>query len=188
MKRQVAFMVALGVGVSIGTAGAKELKIGVIDSFEVMRTSKDGIAAGKELETKRESLSKDLQRDQEALMQVGNALKSKASTLSQEARDKEEQKIVKMQRDLEAKAQECEEEMRLAMQRTTERLAQDVEKAARDVALEQGLDEVIDKMTGRVIYHKTEFDYTVQATQKMDKSYEQRLAQNKDGEKKTTTA
>jgi Skp family chaperone for outer membrane proteins len=168
-------------------ASKSNLNIRFIDSLEVMRMSKGGQEAQKELETRRDQLAKEIQSDEQKFNQAATEFKSKAPALSETARDKEEKRLVKMKRDFETKVQESEEEIKMAMQRVTERLARDVEEAVTSVAKEDGLDAVVDTMTGRVIYVANGINITGKITSKVNVKHTQ-MAQNKSADSKKTVA
>lgn len=175
-------------------AGRTDLNIRFIDSFEVMRLSKGGQDAQKELEKQRNELAGDLQKDDKKLKDAITDLQAKAAELQtkvksgildQAAVDKEQQKLVKMERDLktketelQAKAQEYEQTIKLSMQRMTEKLARDVEEAVAACAKERSYDAVADTMTGRVIYVADKVNITGDIITKVNVKHNQ-LAQSK---------
>ncbi len=168
-------------------AGKTDLSIRFIDSFEVMRLSKGGQDAQKELEKQRNELAGELQKDEQKLKNAAADFQAKAATLSEAARDKEQQRLVKMERDLKVKAQEYEETIKLSMQRITEKLARDVEEAVTTLAKEQRYDAVVDTMTGRVIFVADKVNVTGDIIGKVNFKHNQ-LAQNKKPEAKPTKA
>jgi outer membrane protein len=159
------------------------LNIRFIESFSVMRNCSQGVEAGKKLDSKREQLGKEIQKDEQKMSQALNEFQSKATTLSEAAREKEEKNLRRMKTDYEAKVQESKYEMELAMQKTTEELAKDMEAAVTEVAKRDKLDAVVDSITGRVIYVKENLNITGQVVKEMNVKNEQKLAQNKSAAK-----
>ncbi len=155
------------------------IEIRFIDSFEVMGGCKEGVKARQDLEVKREVLSQDLQKDEQKFTQTMSEYKGKSSMLSDTAREKEEKKLMRMDREYKNKIQESEEELKIDMQKKTENLARNVDQAVIKVAKEENLDAVVDKVTGRVIYVDEKFDFTAQVKNEMNKQYDIKLAQNK---------
>jgi len=94
---------------------------------------------------------------------------------------------MKMDREYKNKIQESEEELKIDMQKKTENLARNVDKAVIEIAKEEKLDAVVDKVTGRVIYVDEKFDFTAQVKGEMNKQYEIKLAQNKKESSKLDT-
>lgn len=159
-------------------ASKNSLNIRYIDSFEVMRLSKGGQEAQKELEKQRNELAADLQKDDKKLKDAAADFQAKAATLSEAARDKEQQRLVKMERDLKTKAQEYEETIKLSMQRMTEKLARDVEEAVAALGKEKDYDAIADTMTGRVLYVSDRVNATGDIIGKVNTKHNQ-LAQTK---------
>ena len=98
-------------------------------------------------------------------------LKSKALTIKPDVLAKQERELSKQKRALEEKVRESEEEIKMAMQQKTEELAVKIEEGIVAVAKDKGVDAVIDKMTGRVMYTKDERkgDITVEAIDYINK-------------------
>jgi len=139
----------------IGNAYAdKALDIAFVDSFRTMRECEEGQVVGKELDTIREKISKEIQEEAQLLAREDSELKAKASTMKQDIVVKKERELAKKRRDLEDKVRDAEEELKITMQQKTEALATKIEEGITQVAKEKGVDAVIDKMTGRVIYTK----------------------------------
>ncbi len=162
-----------------------DAKIGFVDTFQVMGTSQQGQKARKDLEKKREELSNGIQKDEEKIKQAMVEYKSKATTLSEEARGKEEKKLIKMERDYKNNIQESEDELKIDMQKKTELLARESDEGIIKMAQQENLDVVFDKMTGRAVYVSNEFDFTSKAINVVDKNYEVKLAQSKKAQPST---
>lgn len=168
-KRYSLFVVVLTVASS---ALAKEnLEIAFVDSFKAMRECKDGQVVGKQLDDMREKFSKEIQADAQKIAKDENDLKAKASTLKADVFAKEERRLAKLKRDLEEAVREKEETIKVTMQQETEKLAVKVEEGIVAVAKQKGVDAVIDKMTGRVMYTKEDNkgDITTEAISFVDK-------------------
>src|SRR5436190_14610029 len=95
------------------------------------------------------------------------------------ASKKEEKKIIKMDRDLKNMVTEKEEELKLDMQIATEKLVQEMEVAVIELAKQENIDIVFDKMTGRAIYVSEEFDFTDKVLKRVNENHQIKLAQNK---------
>ena len=147
------------------------LDIAFVDSFQAMRECEDGQRVGKELDTMRDKLSKEIQNEAIRITKEETDLKSKAATLKSDVLAQNERKIAKQKRDLEEKVRESEEAIKVAMQQKTEELAVKIEEGIVEVAKARGVDAVIDKMTGRVMYTKDNHkgDITTDAIAYVDK-------------------
>jgi len=145
-----------------------DLKVRYIDSLKAMQASKEGQDVSAKLEKKRKELSDKIAAEEAQLAKAMEEYKTKASTLSDTAREKEEQKLVKMEREYKNLVQASEDELKLAMQRATERLAKEVDKAVAVIAKRDGLDAVVDIATGRTLYASEQADYTQKVVVAMD--------------------
>lgn len=170
-----------------GSIAKVDLNTRYIDVFGAMRESKEGVEASEKLELKREELGKGIETVRAKYEAVVTEFKTKATTMNDQARAKKEQEIVKLKRDYESGLQGAEEEMKLVMQQVTEALAKEVEHAVTELAKKEGLDAVVDKMTGRVIYASNKADYTHKVVQSMDKHYTVKLANNEKSAASTIT-
>lgn len=163
MKYRSKTMVACALIIAMGTTSEardakvepkETLDIAFVDSFKAMRECEDGQRVGKELDAIRDKLSKEIQDEATRITQDEADLKGRAATLKADVLTQNERKIAKQKRDLEEKVRESEEEIKLVMQQKTEELAVQIEEGIVEVAKAKGVDAVIDKMTGRVMYTK----------------------------------
>lgn len=159
-----------------------------VESYTIMGDSEKGQLKRQEIEAKRDLAQEEIQAEAKEFEKVKNNYMAKATTMSDAAREKEEKKLIKMERDLKSLAAEKEEELKLDMQLATESLAKDLEISITRLAQNNNIDIVFDKMTGRAIYVSPEFDYTKQALEEMNKTYNIELAQNKKAESATKVA
>lgn len=159
-------------------ADRNDLKIRFMDVFAAMREGEEGAEVTAKLDLKRQELGKEVESKGKRLEQAKVEFKTKASTMNDAARAKKEQEIVRMSRDFESDVQMYEEELKGSMQAATEVLAKEVEQAVTEIAKKEGLDAVIDKVTGRVVYTSGKADCTVQVVQHMNKNFKTKIAQN----------
>ena len=163
---------------SMTTLGS-DLKIGFVDSFSAMRESDSGKEASQQLQLTQERLANELRNAQEKLMKEANDFQTKQATMSETAREAEQKRLAKAERDLKARGEEAEMEMKLAMQKVTDSLGKEVEVAITKVAKEQKLDAVVDTSTGRVLYVENKANYTSSLVKEMDGTRKIQLANNK---------
>ncbi len=190
MKKKLLLTVVICT-ISVTGLSAKDaaLDIVFVDSFAAMRECKDGQIVGREIDTLRERASQDIRTRAEMLAKDESDLKSKASMLKQQELAKQERELGKKKRDLEELLREKEEEIKITMQQKTEELAVKIEEGIVAAAKEKGVDAVIDKMTGRVMYTKdnNKGDITKEAIAFVDKKSDL-LAQSKKGPQPTMVA
>jgi Skp family chaperone for outer membrane proteins len=183
-KKYTLFVVILTVA-----SGSIARDIAFIDSFKAMRESKDGQVVGKELDEMREKFSKEIQQEAQKIAKEESDLKSKASMIKPDLLAKEQRRIEKLKRDLEDVVREKEEIIKVTMQQKTEELAVKIEEGIIAVAKEKGVDAVIDKMTGRVMYTKDDNsgDLTNETINFVDKK-SMAVASKKEEKSKAVTA
>lgn len=196
MKRTMMALVicALCVISSITRADThKALDIAFVDSFKAMRECSEGQRVGKELDAMRDKLSKEIQGEAQKLTKEDADLKSKASAMKHEMLVKKERDLAKQKRDLEEKVRESEEEIKIVMQQKLEELTVKIEEGIVAVAKTKGVDAVIDKMSGRVMYTKDDkqADITADAINYVNKKTSDQKASAtvaKQNDKQKTTA
>ncbi len=154
-----------------------DLRVGFVDSYQVMGSCKEGEKARKEVEEKQKEYSAAIQQEEQKIQQAVAEYKGKANMLSEPAREKEEMRLMKMERDYKASLQDKEEELKLEMQIRTEKLAKNMDAGVKKMAKEQGLDVVFDRATGRAIYVVDSYDMTEKAVSVVDKEYTIKIAQ-----------
>lgn len=152
--------------------------IRVVESFTSMGESEKGQVKRSEIEAKRDLSMQEVQDESKKFEKAKADYLAKSTTMSDSAREKEEKKLIKMERDIKNLVAEKEEELKLDMQSATESLAQDLEQSIVRLAQNENIDIVIDKMTGRALYVSPEFDITQKAIEEMNKTYKVELAQN----------
>jgi Skp family chaperone for outer membrane proteins len=165
-----------------------DASIAFIESFAIMGDCQEGQKARKEIEAKRDLAGKEIQDESKKYEKVKNDYIAKSTTMSDAARAKEEKQLMRMENDLKNLVTEKEEELKSEMQFATESLAQSLEATVAQLAQNENLDIVFDKMTGRAMYVSNKFDYTDKAIKEMNKNYEFKLAQNKQPEAATKVA
>lgn len=156
--------------------------IGFVDSFAIMGDCQEGQKARKEIESKRDLASNEIQEESKKFEKAKNEYVSKSTTMSDSAREKSEKQLMKAERDIKNLVAEKEEELKIDMQMATETLAQGLDAGVAKLAKNENLDVVFDKMTGRAMYVSDKFDFTNKAIKEVDKTYEVKLAQNKQAE------
>lgn len=151
-------------------------KDGSVDVADVMRTCKEGQKLSKDLEAKREQLSASLKRDEEAFMKEVESVKARAANMTKAEQEAEQQRLMKMERDLKNKVEEAELELKAEMQKIMEALGKEIEAAAREVALKEGLDTLTDVRSGQRIYVSDKVIYNEELVKEMDKNYNAKMA------------
>ncbi len=160
------------------------LKIRTVNIVDLMRDSEEGVKVTAELEAMRLQLTQDLKAAEDDYVKQASAYQEKAKTLSAEAREKEQARLMDKRRDVESKAQKAEDKLKYTMQTATEKLGQKAQAVIAEHAKKEGLDIVFDTASGRALWSSDKTDLTKQMVGAMNTNYKVELAQA--GKKDTT--
>lgn len=149
-------------------------KIAVIDEMTIMRTCEQGQKITQELESKRQELAVKAEGSEKKLQEEVKNYQAKAPAMKQEARDAEQQRLTKLGMDHESLLKSCEAEFKLAVNQATERIGREVEDVATKIAQQEGVDLLIDKSTGRVLYASDKADLTGKTIHALNAKAEQK--------------
>lgn len=158
-----------------------------IDMQQAMLQSKQGVDAQKMVEAEEKKYGELAQKEQQRMMQMKSDLDAKASMMSADARRKKEKELSDMQRDFQNKMQDWKYELQYTMQRETDAMVKEIEQAAVTLAKNTGKAAVIDAQTGRALYLRDDKNSTGLLISELDKAYTIKLAQ-KEKEQKAVTA
>ncbi|HWY34726.1 MAG TPA: OmpH family outer membrane protein, partial [Nitrosopumilaceae archaeon] len=147
--------------------------------FTVMGEGDSGQVFRKEIEAKRDLATETIQEESKKIEKARAEYVNKATTMTDSAREKEEKKLLKMERDIKNMVTEKEEELKLDMQIATEKLVQELEVAVVELAQQENIDVVFDKMTGRAIYVSKDFDWTDKVIKRVNENHQVKVAQAK---------
>jgi len=170
----------MGLSLAVGTTFAVEsnnkgkdvdLKIRFVNSIELMRDTEEGKKISLELQETYKKLAEEVQELNKKLEAAAAEYKKKESMLSDSAKETEQKKLMRMQRELEIKAKEAEEEYKLAMQKANDRISKEIIAVAEEIAKEDNLDAIIDKDSGRVLYVADKADHTAKIKDRMNKKF-----------------
>jgi len=162
----------------------ENLKIRTVNIVELMRDSQEGAKVTAELEAMRLQLTQELKAAEEDYVKQATVYQEKAKTLTAEAREKEQVRLMDKRRDVESKGQKAEDKLKYTMQAETERLGQKAQTVIAAHAKENGLDIVFDTASGRALWSSQKTDMTKQMVASMNTNYKTELAQA--GKQETT--
>lgn len=160
------------------------LKIEYVDSFAAIRGVEEGQEFAKELEVKRIELGQDLKLLEETLTASAKEFQTKASTMSETGRAREQKTLVKLEREYKAKLQESEEDMKITMQMGQERLLREHNDAVFKYAKANDVDLIFGP--GGVVFASEKANCTLNIIEGMNKSYEIKLAKAGNAKNKKT--
>jgi Skp family chaperone for outer membrane proteins len=171
---------------NLTTAVRSDIKIAVVDTNQLVSKTQQGNEGRNKLEQKQVQLRQDIQREGQKIERASTEYNSKKSTMTDSARKEEETKLLRMRGDYERMVQAFEEELKLLASQEQELLIKAIVESAKEYALANRIDMVIDKASGSVIYSSDKADCTADLAKIMDKNYDQALQIAKNKEKETT--
>jgi outer membrane protein len=142
-----------------------------VDLMQIMQQTKSGLDAARSIEAKRNAYGQELNTKGKELEQKVAQYKAKAPTMSDAAREQTEKSLAREEREIKALAEEREQDLKIAMNKATEELWKEIEEIVRTMATQEGLDTVIDTMTGRVLYTAERVNYTQKVIVAMDQKH-----------------
>lgn len=160
-----------------------DLSIRYVDSYTAIRESEEGKLIAKDLEKKRDELTKEIKAMEEKFAAAAKDVQAKISTMSESGREREQKNMAKMERDYKAKLEESDQEMKLAMQSAQERLLREHNDAVYKYARANNVDLIFGP--GGVVYASEKANCTFDVVKNMDNTY---VARNKGAKSQTAVA
>jgi len=160
-------------GATAKSAGLGDLSTGYFNSALAISESKLGKEIYQQIETRRQQCATDLKTRKDSYDQKARNYQAKSTTLSVAAREKEEQELVRLQREFENKAKEYDDELKLSMRQGQERVYREVQDAVYKYGRENAFDVVIDVATGQhFVINADKVSGTTSVVQAMNNSYD----------------
>ncbi len=160
-----------------------DLSIRYVDSYAAIRESEEGKKIAKELEKKRDELTKEIKTMEDKFTAAAKELSAKASTLTESGREREQKNMTKMEREYKAKLEESDQDMKITMQAAQERLLREHNDAVFNYARVNNVDLVFGP--GGVVYASEKANCTFDVVKNMDKTY---VARNNGGKSNAVVA
>lgn len=129
-----------------------DLKIRVVDAFEVMQKSLLGAEITKELSDTNQKWAAEITLKGKELEQELMAFDSKKVTMSESAREKEERRLAKAKRDYQVSIEEKNQEFQMMQAKSSERMLKEVRDNSTIVARAENIDVIVDRTTGQILY------------------------------------
>lgn len=148
-----------------------DLKIRYVDAFEVMQNSKLGVQMGQELVETNKKWAEEINKRGRELEQELVSYEGKKSTLSADARDKQEKYLAKAKREYQSYVEERQQDFQKEQAKATEKVLKEVKESASLVAKAEKIDVIVDKMTGQVLYNSPKADFSDKIIVSMDKKH-----------------
>ena len=122
----------------------------------------------KVLKNIQDSFKKKFDELRQSYIKEEQAYRNKSATMSKEAQEKEEEKLFKMQRELQEQAAEMERQAQDEVMKETTKVDKELMQAAQDLAKEMHVQVVTDITTGRALYVDPAVEYTKDLARIMD--------------------
>ena len=145
-----------------------------------LNTTKEAEEKLMELQMINDQATAEVQRLQDKLRQAEQEFTGKRSTLSKAARETEEAKLVALKSELSSLIETSKLKVSRAVQEKTEEMVAAVEDAARKVAEKQGIDVIMDTVSGRTLYVSNKAMVTQDLVKEMNAQNELKTAKGKD--------
>lgn len=163
-----------------------DLSIRFADPFIAFRESSEGKEVTKKLEKRRDELTGEIKEMEQMFTAAAKELQAKLPTMSESGREREQKKMVRMEREYKAKLQESDEDMKITMRGAQERLLREYTDAVSQYAKKNNIDIVFGP--AGVVYSSEKADCTLEVVKNMDTNYDVKLAQSKGQASSTAVA
>jgi Skp family chaperone for outer membrane proteins len=164
----VFFLVVMVVAFALSAQAQQTLKVGIINSQEILEKSIEGKKAIAQLEEKNRKTQQDLSKLDDQIRQLETRLNTQGLTMTQEA-------ILSISADLDRKrterqrmAEDASKEIQELQQRLYLRIQSEVMPLISNLGKERGLDLILDLRASGVLY----FNPTIDLTQELIKRYD----------------
>lgn len=152
-------------------AASSDLKIRVVDAFEVMQKSLLGAEITKELSDTNQKWAAEITQRGKELEQDLLAFDSKKVTMSESAREKEERRLAKAKRDYQVSIEEKNQEFQMMQAKSSERMLKEVRDNSTIVARAENIDVIVDRTTGQILYSSESANVTGKLVDSMNAKF-----------------
>lgn len=153
-------------------APASEIKVGYFNSAQAFSESKLGKEVIAEMEKKRTGYEADFKKDEAAYTKKIADIKPKAATMSEAAKQKAQEELMEMERNLGNKAKGYEEKIKLAARQVQEKAEKYITEGVIKSGSSQGKDVMVDLASSRMYWvNPNKQDSTSSVILHMDSAY-----------------
>jgi outer membrane protein len=146
------------------------MRIGVVDSQEVLEKSQEGKRVTAQIESKNKTLQEDLVRLDDKIRELETKLNTQRLTLSQEALSNLLSDIDKRRTERARFVEDSRRELNDLTQRLFQRLQGELVPIINEIGKEKNLDIIFDRGSSGIIYYNPAVDLTPEVIQKYDAS------------------
>lgn len=159
-KVGVGLLLTLSLVLSPMWLAAADVKIGVVDSSDILGKSSEGKKVQDTLKRKSEELGKSLQRQEQEIGKAMEDFRKQSAVMKEEAKKQRQEELSKRASEFQRKVADADKQMGLLEQKEMEPLLKKLEQAVNDVAKESKLDIVFDRRRSGLLYMAPALDIT----------------------------
>ena len=159
-KLSISLLLTLGLLLIPLGAEAADLKVGIIDSMDIVSKSSEGKKVQENLRKKSEELSRPAEARQRDVARMMEDFQKQASVMKEDARKRKEEEINKKIEELRRQGADAEKQFAQYQEKELGPLFQKLEQAVKAVAQDQKLDIVLDKRNSGLLYMSPSLDVT----------------------------
>jgi len=156
----VGLLLTLGLVLSPLGLAAADLKVGVVDSSDILGKSAEGKRVQDTLKRKGEELGRSLQKQEQDIGKAMEDFRKQSAVMKDEAKKQRQEELSKRASDFQRKVADADKQMGLLEQKEMQPLLKKLEGAVNDVAKENKLDLVLDKRRSGLLYMAPTLDIT----------------------------
>jgi outer membrane protein len=160
VKLGVALLLTLGLVLSPLWAGAADVKIGVVDSGDILGKSADGKKIQDTLKRKSDELSKDLQKQDQEIGRMVEDFRKQSAVMKEEAKKQRQEELNKRAGEFQRRVADADKQLAQMEQKEMEPLLKKLEQCVKDVAQENKMDMVLDKRRSGLLFIAPSLDIT----------------------------
>ncbi|NLD37909.1 MAG: OmpH family outer membrane protein [Desulfatiglans sp.] len=155
--------------IQLGVSAAEPLKIGVLDLQRCIQESNEGKRIAESLKNKQAEMQKDLDKKQQALIDMQKDMEKQSLMLSMDAKTEREKEFEKKRRDLNYLVQDMTEEMKKAETDARISILNILSGVVEAIAKQQKLDLIAERSNGGILYFAKELDITDQVLAELNR-------------------
>ncbi len=159
-KLSVGLLLTLGLVLMPLWAGAADVKIGVVDSSDVLGKSADGKKVQDTLKRKGDELGRDLQKQDQEIGRMVEEFRKQSAVMKEEAKKQRQEELSKRASEFQRRVQDADKQLAQLEQKEKEPLLKKLEQAVNAVAQENKLDIVLDRRASGLLYMAPALDIT----------------------------
>lgn len=159
-KLGLGLLLTLGLVLMPVCAGAADVKIGVVDSADILGKSAAGKQIQDTLKRKSDELGKDLQKQDQEIGRMVEEFKKQAPVMKEEARKQRQGELSKRASEFQRRVQDADKQLAQLEQKEKEPLLKKLEQSVNAVAQENKLDLVLDRRLSGLLFFAPSMDIT----------------------------